>query len=257
MCVVFLTASSYGGLTEEEFEETLARSLAISRKLFPQAADPDSALAKAVLARIEWTKRNHLEFFADPNWPLKITAIEAAALGISPHDPAPRGSPARGRFLAVATRNFSETGASFRKGQQVLIESIKDYGKRGNVLVDGKPLLLWLDNFQIVRELKPGETAPSLIKIESARYGFPGSRGFSVSSTVQSVATPAASGTFEVLVSDALLTPAAAQRLKRATSLTPPQSLTGLPQKILTVVYSLNGSKKVRQGLEGYILVLD
>ena len=39
---------------DEEFGEAVKRSLDRSRILYPESAQPDSALSKAILSRIEW-----------------------------------------------------------------------------------------------------------------------------------------------------------------------------------------------------------
>ncbi len=243
----------------------IKRSLDRSRLLYPDAALPGSPLSQAILARIEWLNRNSRAFFSDPDWPLKLTAAEALALGIRARDPNPRpAAPVQQekRYLATVTRNFRVEGAAFRKGQQIVLESVQDYGKRGTVVVNDRSLLIWLDYIKVLRELPAGESAPVTVKVESARYGFPGKTGYSVSSMIQSLITPSTSGRYEILVSDALLTPAAAQRLNRTVA---PASAfdpnTGLPNrrpyKILTVSYTINGLTKTKQALEGQTLLLD
>ena len=66
---------------EEEFGAAVKRSLDRSRILYPESAQPDSALSKAILARIQWLENHNRAAFLDPNWPLRVTATEAAALG--------------------------------------------------------------------------------------------------------------------------------------------------------------------------------
>ncbi|MFZ4683096.1 MAG: hypothetical protein ACOYMS_11380 [Terrimicrobiaceae bacterium] len=249
----------------EELGAAVKRSLDRSRLLYPDSTQPESPLSLAILARIEWLNRNNRAFFSDPDWPLKVTAAEAMVLGIRARDPqpapvAPAAVPMR--YLAVVTRNFSVAGASFRKGQQVVLDSVQDYGKRGTILVDDQEILLWLDNIKILREIPGGEAVPVTLKVESARYGFPGKTGYSVSGMIQSLVTPNASGQYEILVSDALLKPSAAQKLNRSVAPASPfDPNTGLPNqrpyKILTVTYTINGLSKTKQAIEGQTLVLD
>lgn len=244
-------------------------SLDRSRLLFPEAARPDSALSMAILRRIEWLGENNPGYFSDPDWPVKLTAREALTLGIRAvpppghhtPTPAPRES-AQTRYLAMVTKNFSVTGASFRKNQQIILESIQDYGKRGTTLVDGRPILLWLDRIKVLRKLPPGKPVPVVVKIISARYGPPGRAGYSVSQMVQSLISPDAEGRYEILVSDALLTPGAARSLRRSTRSQPAfDPNTGQPnvrgQSILTVTYTIQGVPKTKQGREGETLILD
>lgn len=241
------------------------RSLDRARALYPQSVQPDSPLSQAILSRIEWLNQNDRAFFSDPDWPLRLTAAEALALGIRPVQSAPRRtapSQPSGRYLAVVTKNFSTTGASFRKGQQIILESLQDYNKRGTTLVDGQPILLWLDHVKVLRQLPVGETTPVVVKIDSARYGFPGKTAYSVSSMVQSLISPNASGRYEILVSDALLSPSAAQRLNRGVVTGPPfDPYTGQPNprpvKMLTVIYTIDGVEKTKQALEGQTVILD
>lgn len=245
----------------DEFGAAVKRSLDRSRILYPESAAPDSPLSKAVLDRINWLQRHNPAIFSDPNWPLRVTATEAAALKIPPQA-APTRQIARGpRFLAVVTRNFSTTDGSFRKDQQIVLESVQDYGKRGLTLVNGQPVLLWLDNVKVLRELAPDEASPIVVKVESARYGIPGDQAYSVTAMVQSLISPDSSGRYEILVSDALLTPVAARKLGRtARVITDPvtgQNAVHKPDRILTVTYTLNGSTKTRQAATGEKLVLD
>src|SRR5690606_37524470 len=127
---------------------------------------PDSTLSRAILGRIEWLGQNNQGYFSDPDWPMKITAREALTLGIHPVRSARPVAPARPvipsrnapgqrpqdpgttRYLAVVKQNFSVVGASFRKNQQIVLESVQDYGKRGTTMVDGQPVLLWLDKLK-------------------------------------------------------------------------------------------------------------
>ncbi len=252
------------GQGEEEFGAAVKRSLDRSRVLYPESAEPDSALSKAILARIEWLQRHNRAAFSDPNWPLRVTATEAAALGISAtRAPASRPSaPAQERrYLAVVTSNFGTAEASFRKDQQIILESVQDYGKRGVTLVDGQPVLLWLDNVRLLRKLSPDEAAPVVVKVESARYGIPGEQVYSVTGMVQSLISPDPSGRYEILVSDALLSPVAARRLTRSAHLTTDpvtgQQVVHRPDRVLTVTYTLNGSTKTRQAVTGERLILD
>jgi hypothetical protein len=100
------TLPAVGQGEDEKFGAAVKRSLDRSRLLYPESAEPDSPLSKAILARIEWLQLHNRAIFSDPNWPLRLTATEAAALGI----PATKGvSDQRSqgpRFLAVVTRNF-------------------------------------------------------------------------------------------------------------------------------------------------------
>lgn len=243
-------------------------SLDRARALYPESVQPDSPLSRAILSRIEWLGQNNEGYFSDPDWPVKITAREALALGIRPVTPT-RSAPAQRpqdpgtiRYLAVVLQNFSVVGASFRKNQQIVLESVQDYGKRGTTLVDGRPVLLWLDKLKVIKELPPGEPDPIVVKIISARYGPPGRAGYSVSRMVQSLISPDAEGRYEILVSDGLLTPGAANSLNRAHPAVPPfDPATGQPnvqdKNILTVTYTIDGIPKTKQGLEGQTLILD
>lgn len=252
------------GQTATAHGASVKRSLDRARALYPDSADPGSRLSQAVLARITWLSQNNTAFFSDPDWPLKVTAAEALALGIRPvamRQPQPQQKPS-GRYLAMVTKNFSTVGASFRKGQQIVLESLQDYDKRGTTIVDGQPVLLWLDHVKIIRELPKGEAAPVVVKVDSARYGFPGKAGYGISGMVQSLISPNASGRYEILVSDALLSPGAAQKLNRSVVTGPPfDPNTGQPNprpyKILTVTYTIDGVPKTKQGIEGQVLVLD
>lgn len=257
------TLPAIGQSGDEEFGAAVKRSLDRSRLLYPESAQPDSALSKAILARIDWLQRHNRAIFSDPNWPLRVTATEAAALGIPlQRAPSARSTAGRGpRILAVVTRNFSTAEASFRKDQQIVLESVQDYGKRGITIVNGQSILLWLDNIKLLRELSPEEASPVVVKVESARYGIPGGYTHSVTAMVQSLISPDASGRYEILVSDALLTAAAARKLNRtARVVTDPvtgQSAVQHPDRVLTVTYTLNGSTKTRQATTGEKLVLD
>jgi hypothetical protein len=248
---------------EEEFGAAVKRSLDRSRILYPESAEPGSALSQAILARVDWLHRYNRAMFSDPNWPLRVTATEAAALGIRPQESSSaKPVPGTGRrFLAVVTRNFSTAEASFRKDQQIVLESVQDYGKRGTTTVNSQPVLVWLDNIKILREIAPEEASPVVVKIESARYGIPGDQAYSVTGMVQSLIVPDTSGRYEILVSDALLTPVAARKLNRAASVvTDPvtgQTAVRIPNRVLTVTYTLRGSTRTKQAMGGQILVLD
>jgi hypothetical protein len=78
---------------------------------------------------------------------------------------------------------------------------------------------------------------------------------------VQSLIVPDTSGRYEILVSDALLTPVAARKLNRAASVvTDPvtgQTAVRIPNRVLTVTYTLRGSTRTKQAMGGQILVLD
>ena len=248
---------------DEEFGEAVKQSLDRSRILYPESAQPDSALSKAILSRIEWLQLHNRAAFLDSNWPLRVTATEAAALGIAPQRiGSAQARTTRGpRFLALVTRSFSTTEATIRKDQQILLEAIQDYGKRGITLVNGEPVLLWLDNIKVLRELAPGELAPVVVKVETARYGIPGAQLYSVTGMVQSLIAPDPSGRYEILVSDALLTPAAAKKLNRSTQVVADpvtgQTAVHKPNRVLTVTYTLNGLTKTKQAIAGERLVLD
>jgi hypothetical protein len=248
---------------EEEFGAAVKQSLDRSRVLYPESAEPGSALSHAILARIDWLHRHNRAMFSDPNWPLRVTATEAAALGIRPQQSsaAKPASATNRRFLAVVTSNFSTAEASFRKDQQIVLESVQDYGKRGTTIVNSQPVLVWLDSIKILREISPDEASPVVVKVESARYGIPGEQAYSVTGMVQSLIAPDASGRYEIFVSDALLTPVAARKLNRAASVvTDPvtgQSAVRTPNRVLTVTYTLKGSTRTKQATGGQILVLD
>lgn len=246
----------------EDFGAAVQRSLARSRMVYPDAAVPDSALSRAILARIEWLDKHDRAFFTNQDWPMRVTAAEALALGIRPRsmaNPRPAGPLAGApRYLAVVTHSFSVEGASFRKGQQVVLEELQDYNKRGITLVDGRPILIWLDNLKLLRALPAGESAPATIRVESARYGFPGTKGYGVSNSVQTLLA----GGNSFPISDDLLSSAMAQKLNRSPEATatidPVTGRTIVRRKILTISYTINGGgKKVKQGAEGETLVLD
>ncbi|MGA7902490.1 MAG: hypothetical protein WCA06_07640, partial [Terrimicrobiaceae bacterium] len=84
---------------------------------------------------------------------------------------------------------------------------------------------------------------------------------YSVTGMVQSLIIPDNSGRYEILVSDALLTPAAAKRLKReiiaAGDPAAGQSSVRAPDRVLTVTYTLKGSTRTKQAAAGETLVLD
>lgn len=250
----------------EAFGLAVKRSLERSHLLYPDAATPGSALSDAILWRIDWLNRNTPGFFADADWPMKVAVAEASRLGLRARAAAPRPTapqPAERRYLGVVKKNFNEVGVSFRKGQQIILESLRDNGKRGVTLVDGLPVVLWLDYIKVVREILPGEASPLLVKIISARYGLPGTKGYVVTSAVQSALAPNAAGVAEIFVSDNLLPPAAAQRLNRsATARTSVDPATGesvpvIAPKVLSVTYEIGGVEKSRQAQEGSALVLD
>lgn len=260
---LFLLAG--GGLLvaqDEDFGAAVQRSLIRSRMVYPDAAVPESPLSQAILARVEWLNKHDRAFFTNADWPMRVAAAEALALGIRPRgtpNAAPAGPPPGApRYLAVVTHSFSVEGASFRKGQQVVLEELKDYNKRGITLVDGRPILIWLENLKLLRAIPASEPAPMIVKIESARYGFPGNTGYAVSNPVQTLL----SGGNSLFVSDDLLSSAMAQKLNRSPDATatvdPVTGRTLLRRKVLTVVYTVNGGeKKVKQGQEGETLVLD
>ncbi len=250
----------------EAFGLAVKRSLERSHSLYPDAAAPGSALSDAILWRIDWLNRNTPGFFSDPDWPVKIAVAEASRLGLRARAAAPQRAapqPAERRYFGVVTKNFNEAGVSFRKGQQIILESLRDNGKRGITLVDGLPVVLWLDYIKVIREILPGEASPLLVKVISARYGLPGTKGYVVTSAVQSALAPNAAGAAEIFVSDTLLPPAAAQRLNRsATARAAVDPATGesvpvIPPKVLSVVYEIGGVERTRQAQEGSALVLD
>jgi hypothetical protein len=250
----------------EAFGQAVKESLRRSRELYPDSARPGTALSQAILFRIDWLSRNNPNFFSDPDWPVKIAAAEAERIGTGAPPvptPAPAADPADRRYLAMVTKNFSVTGAAFRKGQQIVIEALRDHGKRGVVLVDGQPILLFLDYVKLVRELEPGEGSPLTVRIISARYGLPDTKGYVVSGAVQTSLTPNSTGGFDVAVSDALLPASTAQRLNRAAgSQAIIDPVSGQPistpnTKILSVVYEIGGVEKTRQAEEGETLTLD
>jgi hypothetical protein len=263
ICFLVLAGTLPATAEDEEFGAAVKRSLDRSRMLYPESAEPDSPLSKAILFRIEWLQIHNHAVFLDPDWPLRVTATEAAALGIAPQKIIARKArtTASRRFLAVVTRSFSTSQASFRKDQQILLESLQDYGKRGITLVNGEPVLLWLDNIKILRELAPEEPAPIVVKVESARYGIPGEQVYSVTAMVQSLIAPDPSGRYEIAVSDALLTPVAARKLNRSMPIiTDPatgQRAIHKRDRVLTVTYTLNGLTKTRQATAGERLILD
>ncbi len=249
----------------EDFGRAVQRSLARSHLLYPDAAQPNSRLSDAILVQIDWMNRNEPTFFSDADWPMKLTASEALRLGIRARVATPRPAPtvAPKRYLGLVTKNFSVTGASFRKGQQLVLEKLQDNGKRAVTFVQGEPFLLWLDHIKLIREIRPGESRPTVVKIVSARYGLPGTTGYAVSGEVQTLLGPNSGGTNQILVSDALLSPSAAQRLNRAavaTTITDP--VTGrvvpvYPKKVLTVTYQIDGEEKTVQAEEGDTLAFD
>jgi hypothetical protein len=259
--IVAGTLPAIGQGEDEQFGAAVKRSLDRSRLLYPESTEPDSPLSRAILSRIEWLQRHNRAIFSDPNWPLRVTATEAAALGIPSTKGGSTQQPQGPRFLAVVTHNFSTAEASFRKDQQVVLESVQDYGKRGVTIVNGRPIVLWLDNLRILRELSPAESSPIVVKVESARYGIPGEQVYSVTAMVQSLISPDTSGRYEILVSDALLSPVAARKITRSTQLVMDpatgRQVVHRPDRVLTVTYTLNGSTKTRQAVTGERLVLD
>lgn len=281
LCFLAIAAvTSSWAVSDDDFSAALQRSLARSRAIYPDSAQPGTALGGAVQARIDWLQQNDPAAFTDPDWPMKVATFAARELGLIPRPTSPfpqspsappialpalpvDSAPTSKRYLAMVTKNFSVVGASFRKNQQIVLESLQNDNKRGTTIVDGRPYLLWLDNIQILRELPPGVSPPALVKVESAKYGFPGKSAYSVAPMVQSLAAPGPGGAPRILVSDALLTPIAAQKLNASV---PPGYGTnpntgavtmGLPYKILTVTYSINGQKKTKQAYEGQTLTLD
>lgn len=246
----------------EDQGTAVKRSLDRSRQLYPDAALPDSALSKAILAKVMWLQQNNPSVFSDPNWPLKIAAAEAARLGIPAHQQNPAAAAASGKYLGVVTKSFSVVGASFRKGQQIVLEELRDYKKKGVVMVDGQELVIWLDKVKIIRPLAQAEANLNVIKIESARYGLPGQSGYSVSDKIQSMVSPAGPPP-QILVTDALLPPASVQRLNRAAAprnvIDPAtgQVVTVTSGKVLTITYTINGLEKTKQAIEGQTIILD
>jgi hypothetical protein len=247
----------------EDMGTAVKRSLDRSRALYPDAALPDSPLSQAIMARISSLRQTNPSVFSDPDWPMKITAAEAARLGIPAYQRHTTASTQlSGKYLGEVQKSFSEVGVSFRKGQQIVIEELRDYKKKGVVLVDGQPVVIWLDKVRILRPLAQSESNLNVIKIESARYGPPDQSGYSVSDRIQEMVTPGGAPP-QILVSDALIPPATAQRLNRATS--PRQVIdpkTGavvmaVSGKMLTVTYEINGLRKTKQALEGQTMVLD
>lgn len=252
-----------------DFGAAVKRSLDRSRALYPSAANANSPLGQAVNARIVWLGKHHPEFFANADWPMQVTVAEARALGIRPQaasTPRPVSPNDPARYLATVTRNFSVTGASFRKGQQIILESLRDYGKRATTMVEGQPISLWLDYVKILRPLEPGESPPVVVKIDSARYGPPGKPGYNVGTMVQSLIWPTPEGAYEILASDALLPPAAASQNRRNAEyhLVNPQTgqtagtvTLGGPKNVLSVKYTMLGRTRTKQAVEGETLVLD
>ena len=204
--------------------------------------------------------------FSDPNWPLRVTATEAAALGAflpSPRFPAKRRRTEGRRFLAVVTRNFSTTEASFRKDQQILLESVQDYGKRGITLVNGQPVLLWLDNVQgSPRNSRRTKHRRSSSKWNQPAMAYPASkptvsrRWFSRSSR----RTPRDATRSLSLTPCSLPWPQGSSAVAPHSLTTDPvtgQQVVQRPDRVLTVTYTLNGSTKTRQAATGERLVLD
>ena len=251
----------------EDMGSAVKRSLDRSRQAYPDAALPDSALSKAVMIRIGWLQQNNPSFFTDPDWPMKVTAAEAARLNIPAHqstttEAGMTAKPASGRYLGVVTKSFSEVGVSFRKGQQIILEALLDYKKKGVVVVEGREVVIWLDKVQIIRPLARAEKNLTTIKIESARYGLPGQVGYSVGDKIQSMVSPGGAPP-QILVTDALLPPASAQRMNRAAGtrnvMDPAtgQVVSVVSGKVLTITYTINGIEKTKQGIEGQTLILD
>jgi hypothetical protein len=264
--MAFLLGVAVAGLSaessEESFGQAVQQSLERSRQAFPELTEPGSPLSEAVLVRIDWISRNKPGYFSDATWPEIVASAEAARLGIRPRATPAAGEPS-GRYLAVVTKSFRVAAASFRNGQQVVLESLEDYNKRAVTLVDGQPVLVWLEYFKLLRPLGRGENPPPLVKIVSARYGPPDAKGYSVSGAVQALLANPSSGAPEILVSDALLSPAMAQRMNRSVATRQAvdpatgEIRTYVPRKVLTVTYSINGVEKTRQFQEGETAVFD
>ncbi len=264
LTLLVLTGHLLAHETNDAFGAAVKRSLERSRALYPQVTQPGSPLSQAFMRRVEWLNKNNVTFFADPDWPMKVTSWEAVALQIRPtkrnQSAPPTAHTDELRYLAQVTTNFATTGASFRKGQQIILETLQDNGRRGITLVDGRPILLWLDHVKVIRRIVPGESLPVMVKVISAQYGYPGRPGYNVSSMIQSLITPTPLGEYEILVSDALLTPSAArqQNARQPTAI----DMNGRPvtvatSKVLTITYSLNGVTRTKQELEGSMMLLD
>lgn len=247
----------------EDMGSAVKRSLDRSRELYPDSALPDSPLSQAVVARIAYLRQNNPSVFSDPDWPLKVTSAEAARLGIPAHQMnAAAAATASGRYLGEVTKSFSELGVSFRKGQQIVLEALVDYKKKGVVIVDGREVVIWLDKVKILRPLARAENDLNTIRIESARYGPADQSGYPVSDRIQSMVS-AGGPPPQILVTDALIPPAAAQRFNR--NIAPRQVLdpkTGqiilvTATKVLTVTYVINGQEKTKQAAEGQTMILD
>ena len=277
LCFLAIALASVSrAASDDAFSAALQRSLAQSRALYPDSARPGTVLGSAVQPPIDSLQEHEPSAFNDPHWPMKVASSTAKALGLIPRPSVPppqapaavpvlpaQPAPTGKRYLAMVTKNFSVVGATFRKNQQIVLESLQNDNKRGTTIVDGRPYLLWLDNVQLLRELPSGVNPPPLIKVESAKYGFPGKTPVSVASMVQSLAAPGPGGIPAIQVSDALLTPNAAKKLNTSVApgyVTDPLSgnvINGIPFKILTVTYVLNGEKKTKQAYEGQTLTLD
>lgn len=265
LCLTLLVCAGHlFAQTEDPFGAAVKRSLDRSRALYPQVTQPGSPLSQAFLRRVEWLNKNNRAYFADPDWPMKVTSWEAVALGIRavrPNKPPTKDATTdQVQYLAQVTSNFATTGASFRKGQQILLETLQDNGRRGITMVDGRPILIWLDHVKVVRQITPGESLPVMVKVISAQYGYPGKQGYNVGGMIQSLISPTPLGGYELLVSDALLSPSAARQQNARMPTT--MDATGRPvptdtAKILTITYSLGGITKTKQELEGSMILLD
>lgn len=253
---------------DEGFGLAVQRNLDRAYQLYPAAAVPGHPLSQAMLYRIAWLNKNNPAFYSDPEWPVRVVTAEAARLGIHAQQPRSAVRPSAvasadgPRYLAVVTRSFNVGGVSFKKGRQLIIEALKDYRKRGIVMIDGQPVTLWLDNIKLLRELGPNEVSPLLVKIVSARYGLAGTKGYVVTSAVQAALVQNSAGVPQLLVTDSLLSAAAVDRLNRSAVSQRTDPVTGISSpvvtpKVLSVVYETGGEEKTRQAQEGEVLSLD
>ena len=193
-----------------------------------------------------------------------MTATEAAALGIRAAEAwfSQAANNTSRRFLAVVTRNFSTTGASFRKDQQILLESIQDYGKRGTTVVNGEPVLLWLDNIKdpsgnIPRRSFPGRRQGGVGPLRHSRRSKLTASPEWFSRSLHRTPRGATKSLSPTLYSRLRR----ARKLNRAASVvTDPvtgQGAVRTPNRVLTVTYTLNGLTKTKQAIAGQPLVLD